>query len=141
MLIGKYYYCLQPNQRLSLPKVFRQESDQWIITRGLDGCLFIFKEATFEQEIAQVAARSFTKKTHRDLLRLMTNEATLVTADRNGRVHLPQYLIDLAHLTKQIVIVGSFNYLEVWDQDRYHQYCDQLSTRAEEIAEQVDVRD
>jgi len=137
MFIGKYYYKLQANGRISLPKGFRDEGEDWVVTRGLDGCLFIFKADRFQEELGQLANRSFTKKAHRDLTRIMTNEAQKVKADNNGRVHLPKYLINFAELKQEIVIVGSYNRIEVWDQESYHQYVDQLEAQAEEIAEQV----
>ncbi len=137
MFIGKYYYKLQANGRISLPKGFRDEGEDWVVTRGLDGCLFIFKADRFQEELGQLADRSFTKKAHRDLTRIMTNEAQEVKADNNGRVHLPKYLINFAELKQEIVIVGSYNRIEVWDQESYHQYVDQLEAQAEEIAEQV----
>ena len=137
MFIGKYYYKLQANGRISLPKGFRDESEDWVVTRGLDGCLFIFKADRFQEELGQLANRSFTKKAHRDLTRIMTNEAQEIKADDNGRVHLPKYLINFAELKQEIVIVGSYNRIEVWDQESYHQYVDQLEAQAEEIAEQV----
>ena len=137
MFIGKYYYKLQANGRISLPKGFRDEGEDWVVTRGLDGCLFIFKADRFQEELGQLANRSFTKKAHRDLTRIMTNEAQEVKADNNGRVHLPKYLINFAELKQEIVIVGSYNRIEVWDQESYHQYVDQLEAQAEEIAEQV----
>ncbi len=140
MFIGKYYYKLQENGRISIPKAFRQkQSDKkWIVTRGLDGCLFIFTADKFQQELDKLAARSFTKKAHRDFTRIMTNEAKLLTTDQNGRVQLPKYLIDYAQLKHDIVLVGSFNRIEVWDQDQYHHYLSQLEDQAEIIAEQID---
>ena len=137
MFIGKYYYKLQQNGRVSIPKNFRVKNKEWIVTRGLDGCLFLLKANTFKQELSQLAKRSFTKKAHRDLTRIMTNEAKLIKADNNGRVHLPKYLIEYANLHQEIVIVGSFSRIEIWDQKKYHQYIDQLENQAEVIAEQI----
>jgi MraZ protein len=139
MFLGKFYYKLQDKDRISLPKKFRQQTDEWIVTRGLDGCLFIFNQDNFKQEIDQLAQRSFTKKANRDLVRIMANEAEEIQTDANGRVHLPKYLIEFAQLKKDLVIVGSYNRIEVWDQDKYHQYVDQLEGKAETIAEQIDV--
>lgn len=140
MFIGKYYHHLEQNQRISLPKKFREHAATWVVTRGLDGCLFLFKPETFQTNIEQIANRSLTKKANRDLVRLMTNEATEITSDNNGRVHLPEYLITFAHLSKDVVIVGSLDKIELWDQDRYHSYVAQLETQAETIAESIDVK-
>lgn len=139
MFIGKYYYKLQANNRLSLPKDIRKDQKTWVVTRGLDGCLFVFKAETFEQELQQLAARSFTKKAHRDLIRIMSNEAKEVTVDSSGRVHLPEYLTQFAQLENSVVIVGSFNRIEIWDQDKYHQYANQLEQEADSIAESVEL--
>lgn len=141
MFIGKYYYKLQANSRISLPAAFRSQSNQWIVTRGLDGCLFVFPKETFQQEVAQLANRSFTKKAHRDFVRILTNEATEIEADQLGRVRLPDYLIQQAALTQAIVIVGSFSRIEIWDQDRYHSYQSSLENKAEIIAESIEVNE
>ena len=89
MFIGKYYHTVEKKGRVSLPKKFREETEEWVITRGLDGSLFLFTEEKFEQEVAQLADRSFTKKTVRDFTRLLTNEASQVSPDQNGRILLP----------------------------------------------------
>lgn len=137
MFIGKFYHRLESQGRLSLPKKFRQEESDWIVTRGLDGCLFLLPATNFAQTIKTIADASFTKKANRDLLRLMTNEASQLAADEQGRVYLPKYLINFAHLNKEVVVVGSFHYLEIWDQDHYHRYVETLEGEAEDIAENI----
>lgn len=137
MLIGKYYHHLEAKGRLSLPKAFRQINQTWVVTRGLDGCLFLLQEDSFQREIEKIADRSLTKKANRDLVRLMTNEAAVVTADEQGRVHLPEYLINFAKLSKEVVVVGSLQYLELWDQTSYHRYIDSIEADAVTIAESI----
>lgn len=137
MLIGKYYHNLEGNGRISLPKKFRNTSQSWIITRGLDGCLFLLKKENFTNELEKINQVGLTKKANRDLVRLMTNEASELTPDSTGRIKLPNYLIEFAQLKKALVIVGSLNRLEIWDQERYHRYLDQLESKAESIAEQA----
>ncbi len=135
MFIGKYYHKLESNGRIALPKSFRDEQNDWVITRGLDGSLFLFSAESFATEIAKLEARSFTKKINRDFIRLMTNEAQKVSVDKNGRVQLPEYLIEFAQLQKEIVIVGSLSRVEIWDRRRYHHYLDEIEGKAETIAE------
>lgn len=135
MYIGKYYHKVEDKGRVSLPKAFRSKASAWIITRGLDGGLFLFQAEKFTAEIEKLEARSFTKKTHRDFIRLMTNEAQEVTPDANGRVQLPEYLTTFANIGKDVVIVGSYSYVEIWDRDTYHTYLDEVESRASEIAE------
>ena len=138
MFIGKYYHNLEEKGRISLPKEFRQESDSWVVTRGLDGGLFFFKEEDFQEELKNLLSRTFTKKKHRDFVRLMTNEAKIVTPDKNGRVQLPEYLISFAQLQKAVVLVGSLKKIEIWDRDTYHNYIDSIESQAEEISETLE---
>ena len=141
MLIGKFYHNLEGNGRISLPKNFRNSSQSWVITRGLDGCLFLLPKENFQSELNKINQAGFSKKANRDLVRLMTNEASELSPDKTGRINLPNYLIDFADLKKTVVIVGSLNRLEIWDQERYHHYLDQLESKAEEIAEKTYVTD
>ena len=135
MFIGKYYHALEENNRISLPKKFREIETDWVVTRGLDGGLFLFRATNFNQELKKLSQRTFTKKAHRDFIRLMTNEAQEVIADDNGRVSLPEYLIKFAQLKKDLVIVGSYERIEIWDRDIYHKYLTQIESDAEKIAE------
>lgn len=138
MYLGKYYYTLEEKGRVSLPKEFRQENNSWVVTRGLDGGLFLFKESDFQLQLQNLLSRTFTKKKNRDFVRLMTNEAKLVTPDKNGRVQLPEYLISFAKLNKAVVLVGSLEKIEIWDRDTYHNYINSIESKAEEIAEQME---
>jgi len=137
MFIGKYYHALEENNRISLPKKFREIETDWVVTRGLDGGLFLFRATNFNQELKKFSQRTFTKKAHRDFIRLMTNEAQEVMADDNGRVSLPEYLIEFAQLKKDLVIVGSYERIEIWDRDIYHKYLTQIESDAEKIAERL----
>lgn len=137
MFIGKYYHKLEPNGRVMIPRNFRTE-EAWVVTRGLDGSLFLFPAAEFEKEIKNFADRSFTKKINRDFIRLMANEAQAVSVDKQGRVQLPEYLIDFAQFSKDLVFVGSVSRVEIWDQATYHTYLDTIENQAEAIAEQIE---
>ncbi len=137
MFIGTYYHTIEEKGRVSLPKKFRAETESWIITRGLDGGLFLFFKNTFIAEMEKLQNKAFTKQANRDFIRLMTNEAQEVEVDPNGRIQIPEYLRATAQLTKNVVITGSFERIEIWDVEKYHSYIDQISQHAEEIAEQV----
>lgn len=137
MLIGTYYHTIEEKGRVSLPKKFRDEDQSWVITRGLDGGLFLFFKNTFFAEMEKIQKNSFTKQANRDFVRLMANEAQEIEVDDNGRIQLPDFLRATAQLTKNVVIVGSLNRIEIWDVEKYHQYLDQITPKAEEIAEKV----
>ena len=137
MFIGTYYHTLEEKGRVSFPKKFREFSAEWVITRGLDGGLFVVPQTQFAVEMQRLSALSFTKKANRDLIRLMANQAEACRLDEMGRFLIPEALRATAQLTKQVVIIGSYHYVEVWDQALYHEYLDQAVSRAEDIAEQV----
>lgn len=137
MFLGKYYHVLEANGRISLPKAFRDQTKSWVVTRGLDGGLFLFDTTTFATELRELQERTLTHKQHRDFARLMANEASEVTPDKNGRIQLPEYLTTFAQLTKNLVVVGSLKYVEIWDRERYHTYVAQLEPQAEAIAESL----
>lgn len=137
MFLGTYYHTLEEHRRVSIPKAFRQIEENWIVTRGLDGGLYLIPMESFESEMRTLEARTFTKKRNRDFIRLMTNEAQMVSPDANGRIQLPEYLTNRANLRKELVIIGSLNRVEIWDRETYHQYVDTIDARAEEIAEQL----
>jgi len=135
MFIGRYYHRLEEKGRVSLPKAFRAQETTWVITRGLDGGLFLFTKKEYQQQLQQITASTFTKQSNRDFIRLLANDAKEVTADAQGRVQLPEYLIDFAHLKKEVVVVGSYTWIELWDQSRYHAYLEKVEPQAEQIAE------
>ncbi len=137
MFIGKFYHKVEEKGRVSLPKAFRDKAANWIVTRGLDGGLFIFEKSEFQKQLENIKASSFTKKRNRDFVRLLTNEAFEIEPDTNGRVQLPEYLTQFAHITKDVVIVGSFSYIELWDRDLYHDYLITLESEAENLAESI----
>ena len=138
MFIGTYYHTLEEHGRVSLPKSFREQAKTWVVTRGLDGGLFLFPAAKFQQRLESISEnQTFTKKANRDFVRLMTNEAQQVQPDKNGRVKLPNYLTEFAGLKKNVVVVGSLDYVEIWERGEYHQYVDSLEKKAAQIAENV----
>lgn len=137
MFIGKYYHKLEEKGRVSLPKRFREQESNWIVTRGLDGGLFIFAQTEFVQQMQSIATGMSAKKTNRDFVRLMANDAHETTADKNGRIQLPDHLITTAGLKNNVVLVGSLSKIEIWDQETYHDYIDSIEDQAEAITEQI----
>ncbi len=141
MYTGKYYHKIDSKNRFSLPAQFRKDLGKHIIvTKGLDGCLFVFDKQTWEGKLEETAALEFTKKVNRDFVRLLTNEAETIELDAHGRCRISGHLKDQAKLVRDIVIVGSLDRMEIWDQVRYHQYVTAIESRAEEIAEAVSER-
>ena len=136
--IGRFYHALEQKGRVSIPVSFRQYlKSGGVITRGLDGCLFLFPQVTWDELVSGALNSPLTQKRARDWVRLLANSAVPVKLDNLGRLLIPEYLIELAMLKKQVVVVGSLNRIEVWDQTQYHHYMKELDTNAEAIAESV----
>ncbi len=136
--IGRFYHALEQKGRISIPPSFRQALEpEAILTTGLDGCLFLFPFSSWQSVVSEVEAQPFTRKVARDWGRLMANNASSVTFDRLGRILIQDYLRQKANLTKETVIVGSINRVEIWNQTAYHSYLDEIDKNAESIAEKL----
>lgn len=138
MFIGRYYHQLEEKGRVSLPKKFRSQGSAFVITRGLDGGLFVYPTEEWQRTIETLTTKAETKKKNRDYLRLMTNDAQEIETDSLGRITIPEYLRSFAHLTKEVVIIGSFSKIEIWDVTTYHKYIETIESQAEEIAENLE---
>ena len=132
--IGTYYHTLEEKGRVSVPKQFRQNlSPGSVITKGLDGCLFIFTAESWSKLTAKLETLPLTSKPARDFLRLLTYHATPLDTDKLGRTHLPENLITLAGIKKDVVFAGALTRVEIWDKSRYHDYLDGLESASAEL--------
>lgn len=139
MLLGKSYHLLDLQRRVTIPKSMRGELGATpILTRGLDGGLLLLPETFWSEFVNNLETQPFTKKRSRDFIRLISNEAAAVEPDRLGRITISESLAQLARLQKDVVIVGSLRYVEIWDREKYHEYVDGLSGEAEAIAESLE---
>lgn len=138
MLIGKAYNSLDTQRRVTVPKNMRtQLGAQAILTRGLDGGIFLLPENYWQSLVNNLTQQPFTKKGARDFWRYLSNDAYPVEPDGLGRITVPESLAEFAHLQKDVVVIGSLQYIEIWDRARYHTYLDLLAENAEEIAENL----
>lgn len=138
MFIGIYYHILEAKGRLAIPAGFRRQLNEGsVITRGLDGCLFLFPEPEWGKFIKKLQQSPLTRRKAREFVRLMTHAAVKVEFDKQGRTRIPSYLQKLADLKKEVVVAGSLNRIEIWDKDRYHQYMAKIEEKSEQIAESL----
>jgi len=137
-LTGSYYHALEQKGRVSVPKKFRQFFKTTIVlTLGLDGCLFGFHPDQFQKLLSEQEQLPLESKNARDWTRLLTNNAAEIELDALGRILIPENLRLKAGIHKEIVIVGSLNRIEIWDQSTYHRYLEQIETNKEQIAEAI----
>lgn len=142
MLIGQYTNKIDDKKRLIIPKEMREElGEKFYVTRGLDGCLFVMSEV--EWTAFQTKIRQQPMSQVRDLQRYFFSNACAATPDKQGRILLNQTLMDVANLTKDVVIVGADNRAELWDKDLWDNWnsnnADDMSQKIAKIMEEIGV--
>ena len=134
MFVGTYYHTLEDQNRVSVPKSFRDQlTPGSMITKGLDGCLFIFTSESWNKLVEKLQSLPLTSKPARDFLRLLTYNASPLDTDKLGRTHLPENLIALAGISKEVVFAGALSRVEIWSKANYHAYVDGLASSESEL--------
>lgn len=118
MLTGQYTHSLDVKGRVNFPARLRDElGDHFIITRGLDNCLFVYSMKEWAQLAAKLDELPISKSA--PLNRFFFAGAAEVEADKQGRVLLPAHLREFAGLTRDVTIAGVSNRAEIWDSERW----------------------
>ncbi len=122
MFLGEFIHTIDDKGRLTLPAKFRPAlMEGVIVTRGLDGCLFIFTLSQFKVIAERAANFPLTHAEGREFARMLFSGAADVEVDRVGRILLPQVLRDFAGLDKEVVVVGVNTRIEVWNPGAWKQ--------------------
>ncbi len=142
MFYGEHDHTIDRKGRLIIPSRFREVMkehfvERFVVTRGLDKCLFLFPEDEWKAQENRFRALSFTKQEARHFNRFYFSGAVELTADRQGRVLIPQYLKEFAGIKRDVMLVGISNRIEIWDKDQWKSFYDQFKKSYEEIAEKL----
>ncbi len=138
MLIGEYAHNIDAKGRLIIPAKFRDELGfKMIVTRGLDGCLCVYTLEQWKLLYEQLMKLPTTKKEARMYVRMVTSKAAECELDAQGRISLPQTLIQLADLKKECVISGTGNRVEIWSKDRWNTVNEDNAESFEDMAESL----
>ena len=136
MFIGEYQHTVDEKGRVAVPAKFRNTLRRGlVVTRGLDNCLFIYPPAEWAKLVVKLSQLPIAKANTRAFSRLMLAGAMDEELDSQGRVMIPEYLRQFAGLSRQVVIAGVYNRLEVWDAARWATYKQQTEGQSNEIAE------
>jgi len=136
MLIGEYHHNIDEKGRLVIPGKFREEiGDKFILTRGLDGCLFVYSISEWDKIISKLKTLPFTKKDARTFNRFFLSGATVCEFDKQGRINIANSLIDYADLKKECAIIGVNDRLEIWSLDKFNSLIDANIDSLSDIAE------
>ncbi len=138
MFIGEYTHNLDDKGRLAVPKKFRADLTRGaVVTRGLDNCLFLYTKAEWKKLADKLAALPFAQANTRAFARLMLAGAMDVSTDKQGRIILPEYLRSYAGLSKEVIVAGLYNRLEIWDKKKWSTYTKKTEEKSNQIAEQL----
>ena len=138
MLIGEYEHSLDVKGRMILPAKIREDiGDKFIITKGLDGCLFGFSQSEWSNFEEKLKTLPLTNKNARDFVRFFLSGAVEGTVDKQGRFLIPSNLREYASLSKEAVITGVGTRIEIWSKEQWSKYSSDENISAEQIAENM----
>jgi MraZ protein len=138
MFLGEYKHNLDYKGRVSVPKKFRQEiGSEGILTRGLDGCLFLYPASSWRELADKMRQMPLTQADARTFARYIFGGAQSIGFDRLGRISIPDYLRTYASLSKKVVLVGLLDRIEIWDEKKWEQLEVKLKKTGEEVAERL----
>ena len=137
MFYGEYNHTIDAKGRLIIPAKYREVlGETFYVTKGLDGCLFVYDKnewATFEEKLKSLP---ITSKDARKFVRFFLAGATLAEVDKQGRILVPASLRKYAELEKEVMLLGVGNRVEIWNKEKW----EDASTYddMDEVAEHMD---
>lgn len=136
MFIGEYTANIDPKGRLAIPAKFRAGLDgRCVVTRGLDNSLFVYTLAEWQKLADKLANLPISQANTIAFSRLMLAGAMDLEIDKQGRVTLPDYLRKFANISKEVVVAGLMNRLEIWNSAEWEKYKEQTEKESGNIAE------
>jgi len=138
MLIGEYHHNLDDKSRLIIPSKFRLDlGEKFIITKGLDKCLFIYSTSEWQTIVSKLKSLPFTKKDARNFVRFFLSGAAECEFDKQGRINITSPLVHYANINKECVIIGVNERIEIWSKENFEAFVSENEERASEIAENL----
>ena len=138
MFMGEYHHSIDDKGRLIIPAKFRSElGDKFIITRGIESCLFAYPEKRWEEIVHKLESLPFTKKDARNFTRFFLSGATVAEFDKQGRINITSPLINYASIEKECIIIGTGDRLEIWSEDAWNSFFNSASINMSDIAENL----
>ncbi|WP_251549240.1 division/cell wall cluster transcriptional repressor MraZ [Neobacillus muris] len=138
MFMGEYHHSIDIKGRIIVPSKFREDlGDTFVLTRGLDQCLFGYPLSEWKEIEQKLKALPLTKKDARAFTRFFFSGATESELDKQGRVNVPAPLMQYAKLEKECVVLGVSNRIEIWSKQIWEEYFSQSEDSFAEIAENM----
>ena len=138
MLIGEFEHSIDTKGRLVLPAKIKDDlGKEFIVTKGLDGCLFGYSLEEWNKFEEKLKTLPLTNKITRDFVRFFLSGAVEEETDKQGRFSLPANLREYASLTKDAVIIGVGTRIEIWDKKKWNEYNSEENLSVDSIAEKM----
>jgi MraZ protein len=138
MFMGEYQHSVDTKGRLIIPSKFREDLGiTFVITRGLDNCLFGYPMDEWRKLEEKLKELPMTKKDARAFARFFFSGATEVEIDKQGRINIPTTLATYAKLEKECVVLGVSSKIEIWAKDTWETYFNEAENSFNEIAENL----
>ena len=138
MLMGEYHHSIDDKGRLIIPAKFREElGEKFIVTRGIDNCLFVYSESSWIKIVNKLESLPFTKKDARAFVRFFLSAASEVEFDKQGRINLTSPLISYANIDKECIIIGTGDRLEIWSEKSWNEFFNSAKDTMSDIAENL----
>ena len=138
MFMGEYEHNIDRKGRLIMPAKFREElGEHVVVNRGLDGCLYVYTAAQWEEVYTKLQALPSNRKEARAYQRMMLSKAAECEMDSQGRILIPSSLVSLAGLEKECMIIGVANHLEIWAKAKWLALEEEQDGMFEELAESL----
>ena len=138
MFIGEYHHSIDEKGRIIIPSKYRDDlSERFIITRGIENCLFAYSIEQWTKITNLLETLPFTKKDARQFVRFFLSGATVAEFDKQGRVNLPNPLINYANLIKDCVIIGAGDRFEIWSKENWDNFFISAEQNMSDIAENL----
>ena len=140
MLKGEYSHNIDDKGRMIIPSKIRDGlGEKFVITKGMDACLYVYPEDEWNRFEAQLnALPTTTDKKARQFAYFFQGSATDGDLDKQGRTLIPSVLREFAHLDKEVVLVGMGKRAEIWDKARWNAANAEVEQNIEEIASDME---
>ena len=120
MFMGEYNHTIDAKGRLIVPSKFRETlGDTFVVTKGLDGCLFVYDNKEWNAFEEKLKSLPLTNKEARQFARFFLAGAAEVEVDKQGRILVPNILREFAQISRDVVLIGVASRIEIWSKERF----------------------
>ncbi len=138
--IGTHKHTLDDKGRVSVPAQFRRQltAEDLYLNVGMEGCLVLYPSQRWQELEEKLLALPRNRET-RFFVRSLAQNLRAVSVDSQGRISIPSELAEMAGIKSDVMFLGKFDTMELWQPERYNSYIDEAELSCEEIAEDLDL--